>query len=53
MVFLKVNCPEDHTEGRLWVQGIGGIVTFAGISNDSVDRRVGGRHGGMSLVVVG
>ena len=49
MVFPKVNCPGDCSEGGQHVQGCGGIFPSAGTSNDAGDCRVGGRNGEASV----
>ena len=51
MVFPKVNCPGNHAEGGLQVQGCGGIVMSAGMNNDAGNHRVSGGHDGASLTV--
>ena len=53
MVITEVNCPGDHNERGRRVRGCGVIVLSAGTGNNAGDRRVGGRHSGVSITVDG
>ena len=53
VVFTEVNCPGDYVEGGGWVWGCGGFLLSSGTSDEYRDSWVGGRHGGVSVVVGG